>query len=173
MRISRRAGAAGLRFALLLLLAWPGAAAAGAVEDLQGSWATAAGAPTAMQWAGDAGGFTVAWTPIGGRATSVRFTPAGRPNVFTGRAKDGWSLMASMFGDDGPANPLKGDALYWARTAPDGVYLYRMEIDDHGAFTIDRYALRPAGDGLDLAVDRRTAEGGSEIEAQRLVRTAP
>jgi hypothetical protein len=175
MRHPRRSGTAGLAAAILplCLLALPASIAAGPIEDLQGSWATAASAAPALKWSGDAGGFTVAWTPEGGTATTVQFTPAGRPNVYGGSAKEGWSIMDSMFGDDHPVNPLEGGTLYWARSAQDGVYLYRMKIEDNGSFAIDRYALRLADGALTVALDRRTAEGGGQIREHRLVRTGP
>ena len=50
-------------------------------------------------------------------------------------------MMDSMFGDEAAVNPLEGGALFWARTAGDGVYLYSLVIDDQGAFQIDRYDL--------------------------------
>ena len=175
MRQLRRGAAAGLGAALvaLLSLALPGIAAAGPIEDLQGSWATAPDAAPSMQWTGGAGGFSVAWTPPGGTVTTVQYTPAGRPGVFGGKAKDGWSIMGSMFGNDGTVNPLDGGALHWARSTAAEVYLYRMEIDDKGGFAIDRYAVRLADGTLGIVGDRRTAEGGEQLPEQRLVRTGP
>jgi hypothetical protein len=175
MRHPRQGGTTGLGTAVLafLLLVLPGTAGAGAIEDLQGSWAAAPTAAPAMHWSGGGGGFTVAWTPQDGTTTTVQFQPTSRPNVYGGSAKDGWSIMGSMFGGDGPVNPLDGATLYWARSADEGIYLYRMQIDDKGGFTIDRYALRLAEGTLTVAGDRRTAEGAEQLPEQRLVRTAP
>jgi hypothetical protein len=146
------------------------AAQAGPIEDLAGSWATAAGGDPVMQVSGTADGFTVAWTPEGGTTTTVQFAPAGRPGVYGGTAKEGWSIMGSMFGGNAPVNPLEGGTLYWARTADGGVYLYRMQIDDHGAFTIDRYRLGIADGALSVAGDRRTADGDTALPDRQLVR---
>ena len=172
MRHPRDGGKAG-RCAMLLpflLLCLPGVALAGPLEDLRGRWATAPDAAPAMEWSGDASSFTVAWTPEGGTTTTVLFTPTGRPGVYGGAAKEGWSIMGSMFGEDGPVNPLEGGTLYWARTAGNEIYLYRMRVEDRGDFTIDRYALRLADGTLTVGGDRRTAAGGEAIPERQLVR---
>lgn len=161
-------GTAALLPALLLLHA--GMAQAGPIEDLAGKWAVAAGGAPVMQVSGAADGFTVAWTPEGGTTTTVQFAPAGRPGVYGGTAKEGWSIMGSMFGSDAPVNPLEGGTLYWARTADGGVYVYRMQIDDRGAFTIDRYRLGVADGALRITGDRRTADGGTALPERQLVR---
>lgn len=172
MRHPRDGGKAG-RCAMLLsvlLLCWPGVGRAGPIEDLKGKWAPAADAAPAMEWSGDASSFTVAWTPEGGSTTTVQFTPTGRPGVYGGAAKEGWSIMGSMFGQDGPVNPLDGGTLYWARTAGSEIYLYRMRVEDRGDFTIDRYDLRLADGRLTVTGNRRTAEGGEAIPERQLVR---
>lgn len=157
----------------LLLLFLAGHAEAGPVEDLAGRWAAEPGGAPVMEWSGDAASFTVAWTPDGGSTTTVQFKPTGRPAVYGGTAKDGWSIMGSMFGSDETVNPLDDGILYWARTAADGVYLYRMTIGNEGAFTVDRYELRLADGALLVKGDRRTAAGGDAIAERRLVRVKP
>ena len=80
-------------------------------------------------------------------------------------------MMDSMFGDDGPVNPLEGGALFWARTAEDGVYLYRLVIDDQGALR-DRPLRLPARPTDRSPCRWRAARPRAEAELreQRLVR---
>jgi hypothetical protein len=128
-----------------------------------------------MEWAPADDGFTVTWTPVGAAAaTTVRFAPAGRPNVYRGTPEEGRSMMGAMFGDDDPVNPLEGGTLFWARTGEDGVFVYSLAIDDRGGLQIDRYAYRVAGDGsLAVSLQRRTAAGAAEPVEQRLERVSP
>jgi hypothetical protein len=165
-------GVAGRLAALALLLpaAVPSAASAGVLEDLRGRWAASAGGPAVMEWTTSSDGFGLSWTPAGGAPTTTAFSSAGRPNVYAGAAKAGWSMMGAMFGDDGPVNPLKSGTLYWARTGDDAVYVYSLAIDDQGAFILDRYAYRPEQGGLAVAMVRRTASGSEAPQEQKLVR---
>jgi hypothetical protein len=155
---------------LLCILLPPAAARADALDDLQGSWAASAEGPTAMEWSGAGDQFSVSFTPTGGQAVSLEFSPSARPGVLAGRVKGGWS-MGTMFGGDRPVDPLVEGTLYWARTTVDAVYLYSLVVDDHGGFQLDRYRCEPQGDTLTVGLDRRTAEGGENSE-QRLVRVA-
>lgn len=153
---------------LLLCCALPLAAGAASTFDrLRGAWATAAGAPAAMEWTGSGEGFTVSFTPPGGAAVTVEFAPSARPAVLAGKVKAGW--MGSMFGGDDPVNPLAEGTLFWARTADDAVYLYSLAVDDKGGFQLDRYRCAAAGDRLKVTLDRRTA-AGTETTEQQLVR---
>ena len=153
---------------LLLCCALPLAAAAASTFDrLRGAWATAAGAPPAMEWIASGEGFTVSFTPPGGAAVMVEFAPSARPAVLAGKAKAGW--MGSMFGGDGPVNPLAEGTLFWARTAEDAIYLYSLAVDDKGEFQLDRYRCAAEGDRLTVTLDRRTA-AGTETTEQQLVR---
>ena len=126
-----------------------------------------------MEWSTSDGGFALAWTPRDGAPTTVWFAPAGRPKVYTGSAKGGWSMMGAMFGDDDPVNPLSGGTLYWARSADDAVYVYSLAIDDRGGFVLDRYAAHPAQDALAITMTRRTAKGSEPPQEQKLVRLGP
>lgn len=155
---------------VLLLGAFPSAASAAILDDLRGTWAAVPSGPPAMEWAQAENGFTVSWQPHGAEATTVHFSPAGRPNVYAGKAKAGWSMMDSMFGDETPVNPLASGALFWARTAEDGVFLYRLQIDDRGGLEIDRYACRLEAAALAVSLQRRTAAGMADPVEQRLVR---
>lgn len=153
---------------LVLCCAFPIAAkAASAFDRLRGGWATAAGAPAAMEWASSGEGFAVSFTPPGGAAVTVEFAPSARPAVLAGKAKAGW--MGSMFGSGDPVNPLAEGTLFWARTADDAVYLYSLAVDDKGGFQLDRYRCAAEGDRLTVTLDRRTA-AGSETTEQQLVK---
>ncbi len=159
-----------LRHVLAGALAWlavtsSGVAASG-LEALHGRWAAATGQPPVMEWGSGADGVTLRWTPEGHDAVLVVFAPAGRPDVFAGKIKEGWS----MFGD-GPVNPLRGDTLVWARTAKDTTFVYTLGVQDDGRFQLDRYALRRDGDALVVTLERRTPAGEEEPREQRLVRT--
>ena len=123
-----------------------------------------------MEWTTSNDGFGLSWTPAGGAPRTTAFSSAGRPNVYAGAAKAGWSVMGAMFGDDGPVNPLKGGTLYWARVDGDALYVYSLAIDDHGAFALDRYAYHPEQGGLAVAMVRRTASGSEAPQEQKLVR---
>jgi hypothetical protein len=165
MRHPRRGGALGL--ATLLLVT---AAPAAVLDELRGRWAASPSGPVAMEWAPAGDGFTVSWAPAGSDPTTVQFAPAGRPGIFAGQAKKGWSMMDAMFGEGGPVNPLAGETLFWARTDADTVYVYRLAIDDRGGLELDRYASRVDGGSLAVTLQRRTAEGATEPTEQRLVR---
>lgn len=143
------------------------AEAASAFDRLRGAWATAAGAPAAMEWVGSGEGFTVSFTPPGAAAVTVEFAPSARPAVLAGKVKAGW--MGSMFGGDDPVNPLAEGTLFWARSADDAVYLYSLAVDDKGGFQLDRYRCVAEGDRLTVTLDRRTA-AGTETTEQQLVR---
>ena len=102
---------------------------------------------------------------------TVQFAPTGRPGVYAGKAKAGWSMMDSMFGDEAAVNPLEGGALFWARTAGDSVYLYSLVIDDQGAFQIDRYDCRLDQGSLVVSVARRTGAGAEDPLPRRYGRS--
>lgn len=153
---------------LLLCCALPlAASAATAFDRLRGAWATAADKPAAMEWENSGEGFMVSFTPPGGAAVTIEFAPSARPAVLAGKAKAGW--MGSMFGGDGPVNPLAEGTLFWARTAEDAIYLYSLAVDDKGGFQLDRYRCAAEGDRLSVTLDRRTA-AGTETTEQQLVR---
>ena len=105
-----------------------------------------------MEWAASEDGFIVSWTPPDGKPTTVQFAPTGRPGVYAGKAKAGWSMMDSMFGDEDPVNPLEGGALFWARTAEDGVYLYSL-VDRRPRRLRDRPLRLSARPGIARRVD--------------------
>lgn len=78
-----------------------------------------------------------------------------------------------MFGRDEPVNPLVEGTLYWARLADDAVHVYSLAIDDKGAFVLDHYACRPAGEKLEVAFRRRLPDDKVEERAMTLTRATP
>jgi hypothetical protein len=91
--------------------------------------------------------------------TELAFAPtSGRAGVLAGPGAEGWS----MFGSDKPVNPLRKGTLFWGRSAPEAIYVYSLAVDDRGAFMLDRYAFRPAGERLQLALERRLSQGKVE-----------
>lgn len=160
-----RAAWCGLAASLLVLLTLATASAEDALDAMLGQWTAVAGGTPVMEWSRSDQGFKVRWTPPGHDPVTVGFEAAGRPGVFLGKADDGWT----MFGDGTP-NPLEGKPLYWARTADDAFYLYRLEIYDRGDFELDRYATRREGDGLAVTLVRRTAVGMQDPVQQQLTK---
>lgn len=160
-----------MAMACIVTLAAPCPAwAADLLDSLYGRWTTGQPAPFTMTWTRERDGFAVRWTVPGGREADIHFTPTRRPGVFAGRTNQGWS----MFGRDKPVNPLVEGTLYWARSTPDAVYVYSLSVDDRGAFVLDRYACRRAGQGrLDVALQRRLPDGKTEEMTMQLAKAGP
>ena len=118
MRHPRRWGRTcrALLLGILLLGAVPRVAAAAALDQLPGAWAEQPGAALGDGVGRGRGRLYRLLDPARRPATTVHFTPTGRPGVYGGQAKAGWSIMDSMFGDDTPVNPLQEGDLFWART---------------------------------------------------------
>jgi hypothetical protein len=168
---ARRARALGHGMILLLLLGLPMAPslAADLLQALQGRWAATQDAKFAMEWSATGDGFGLRWTVPGRGEAQADFKPTGRPGVYAGQSEQGWS----MFGRDKPLNPLVKGTLYWARSTPEAVYVYSLEIDDQGAFVLDRYAYRSAEPGIEVSLLRRLPEGRTEEMNVQLVRAGP
>jgi hypothetical protein len=111
-------------------------------------------------------GFTLRWIAPDRGLEEVRFTATERPGVFAASEGEGWS----MFERKAPVNPLEGETLRWARSAPDALYLYSLKIDDRGGFVLDRYACRPEADTLRVAWERQRPEGPEPERVGRLTR---
>lgn len=176
-RIARAAAVpvAALAAAVFLATAAPGRAADGLLRDLAGRWATTSGPAVTMDWSPDDDGFTLAWNVPGRGGAEVRERFAlteRRPGLFFAEREGGWS----MFGEDEPDNnPLLDGPLHWARTTPDTVYVYRVEIDGRGIYVVDRYACRlgEGGQRLEVALLRRLYGGRTEESRMLLTKSAP
>lgn len=168
--LHRRSGGSrglGLLITLVLAAATLHAAVADEILDaLRGRWAPAPGAAATMEWQPDGAGFTVTWGNPAPEPVSARFEPSGRPGIYAGRDAAEWS----MFGSADPVNPLAEGTLLWARTTPDAAYVYRMAVDDHGGFVLERFTCRPSADTLSVAMLRWTANGPEPATEQKLVR---
>ena len=151
---------------LLLLAMLAHGHAATVLDELRGQWSAVSGGPVVMDWVPVDNGFRLTWTPAGHEPVTVQFTSTGRPGVYAGRGGEGWS----MFGGDGPVNPLVGGTLFWARLADGAIYVYSLAIGDHGDFQLDRYACTRNGDTLTVSLLRRTAAGMGEPVEQKLMR---
>jgi hypothetical protein len=156
---------------ILSLLALPlaPAAAADLMQALQGRWSAKEDAKFAMEWTPAGEGFGLRWTVPGRGEASAEFKPTGRPGVFAGQSQQGWS----MFGGDKAVNPLEKGTLYWARSTPEAVYVYSLDIDDHGAFVLDRYTCRAAEPGIEVSLLRQLPQGRTEEMNVQLVRAGP
>jgi len=147
---------------LLSLTAAPVAATIG--ERLVGRWAGAFETPGAaaetvsLELAREGESFTVGLRldnrPVFGR---VRMIPAEKPGVFRVARSHG---LFSLFRDDATSNPLENGPLLWARETDAGVVLYRLEVTEDGGFSLDRFALSPAGKAIALAHIRLSDKTG-------------
>lgn len=140
--------------------------AASVLDDLRGRWSAVRDGPAVMDWLTVDNGFRLSWTPAGHEPVTVQFTSTGRPRVYAGNTEEGWS----MFGGNGPVNPLVGGTLFWARLADEAIYVYSLTVGDHGDFQLDRYACSRNGDTLTVTLLRRTAAGMGEPVEQKLMR---
>ncbi len=67
--------------------------------------------------------------------------PDGHPGVYEAPTRGSGSIF-SLFTSSRVADPLTGAPLIWARTTPDGIVVYRLDLDS-GAFHLDRTRRRP------------------------------
>lgn len=111
-----------------------------------------------LQLKQDAKGFDLKWgTPDGG--DQARFIETDQPGVFsTSASKRGFM---GLFSSSEEINPLAGDPLIWARFEADSLTVYKLAIDDLGAFSLDRFHMVPAENSLQLRFTRR-AHGEAE-----------
>lgn len=98
-------------------------------------------------------GFELEWTGPGGGRESARFVETGeQPGVFAAQAsKGGWLGFMSS----GAVDPLAGDPLTWARLDGDTLVVYKLVLDDRGAFTLDRHEASLQDGMLRLYLSRR------------------
>ena len=157
----------------LVFSPWCSSSRAGVVDELSGRWGESGTGPATLTWMADGTGFTVTWNPSDGASSEVRYEPAQRPAIFAGQARGRRSMLQSMFGADGPVNPLVDGTLYWARVDDETVYLYSLTVDDRGDFRLERIACRREGDVLSVSLARRTGVGSERIVERRLEPVRP
>lgn len=105
-------------------------------------------------------GFKLEWNTPGGDVEQAVFVESEtQPGVFSVRASSGGLL--GFLSSSGEVNPLEGDPLTWAHLEADSLIVYKLVIDDQGAFTIDRYENAMQGETIQLRFTRRS-QGDSE-----------
>ena len=103
----------------------------------------------------DGDGFHV--TVTSGQAfLDAGLVPDGHPGVYEAPTRGSGSIF-SLFTSSRVADPLTGAPLIWARTTPDGIVVYRLDLDS-GAFHLDRLAAARKGDQLEVTISERRHE---------------
>lgn len=151
----RRLACLPLLFLLLgCLLGLPRAARA-EPSALAGSWAGgSAEAPVELSLEPRGQGFAVRLVSGGRALFDALFSPSGRPGVFEAAAT---GLFAMLGTRRAPANPLEGEELVWARSAPGGLVLSRLAIAG-GRPAIERARLVREGERVRLQIERLVGE---------------
>jgi hypothetical protein len=110
------------------------------------------------------------WTTLDGRTAEVELAPTARPDVLAQPSRG----LGAMLGGGRP-NPLEGEPLLWGRRDAHGLYVYRLEIGQDGALTVDRYGFEPAAGGtVTFTVSRADPKGGEQGRLRAtLTRQAP
>jgi hypothetical protein len=98
------------------------------------------------------------------------FIAGARKDVFDPPAERG-GIMGFVFGSASP-NPLEGKPLAWARRTADELVVYRLEVQD-GPFRLDRVAIKPLGDRVEVSVERREHDRAPETFSATLQRQKP
>lgn len=120
-------------------------------------------------------GFSVAWTTIShhpdGRdkvsENDVNFEPESRPGVY------GAAMRRTLFGEQEPLDPLKGDPYIWATVSGDAMTVHSMIIFEDGGYEIQSYVRSLVEGGLALEFQRvRNGERMHSISAE-VRRTTP
>jgi len=94
----------------------------------------------------DTGGDSIRFIPS---AVDVVFFESDRPAVLAPMdAKS--KLLGGLISAPEQVDPLAGETLRWARAAAGQIVFYRFMIDDAGAYSLGKYELERAGDGLTL-----------------------
>ncbi|MEA3291666.1 MAG: hypothetical protein U9Q71_05105 [Pseudomonadota bacterium] len=97
-------------------------------------------------------GFDLEWK-IPDSGDQARFIETDQPGVFsTSASKLGF---LGLFSSSKEIDPLAGDPLIWARFEAGSLTVYKLTIDDLGAFSLDRSHLTVAGESLQLRFTRR------------------
>lgn len=82
--------------------------------------------------------------------------PDGHPGVYEAPTRGSGSIF-SLFSPSRVVDPLTGAPLIWARTTPDGIVVYRLDLDS-GAFRLDRLAAVRKGDQVEVTISERRHE---------------
>lgn len=101
-------------------------------------------------------GFIVTWTSVSykndGRTKSktytIEFMPSGRKNVYKS------AMAKSLFGQDTPLDPLKGEPFVWARLEGDTLSVFSLFIDEVGEYEVQEFHRTLVDVGLDLVFRR-------------------
>ena len=119
-------------------------------------------------------GFTVAWTTVTHRAdgnlkrseSSVNFEPESRTGVY------GAAMRRTLFGEQAPLDPLKGDPFVWATVSGDTLTVHSLVIIDDGGWEMQSYVRRLTPTGL--ALDFQRVRNGAPLRtlSAELRRTA-
>jgi hypothetical protein len=167
-----------LRVTLLVIGLIAEAAAAEPIAASRGTWVGAIGGSAG--WPSGAGKvelrvdgtdkrFSVTLAGPGGPLLDQAFQAGSRKDVFDPPPAGG---MLSFLRGGSPANPLEGKPLSWARRAGEELVVYRLEVQD-GPFRLDRLALKPAGDRVEVAFERRAHDRAPERFQTTLERQKP
>lgn len=153
---------------VLLLLLLPLGAAAQLPDGLAGRWAgtlVEAGreVAVAVSLAGTRGGFEVTITATGAAPLRASLVRSSKPGVFEVAAAGG---LFRFFDGSGGRSPLDGEPLVWARQTAQGLVTHRLQIAADGGSILERYALAPTPDGLELQLERRV--DGSALPPSRV-----
>jgi hypothetical protein len=164
---------------IILLGAFAGSALAEPIAASRGAWSGAigersAGWPAAaarvdLQLDGDDKQFRLALSGPGGSLIDASFVAGERKDVFGPPAERG--ILSSIFGGS-PPNPLDRKPLAWARRSSEELIVYRLDVQD-GPFRLDRVSIKPAGDRIELAVERREHDRAPETFSATLQRRKP
>lgn len=164
---------------LLLAGLVAGAAAAEPITASRGQWGGVVTERTpgpalpadrvALRIDGGAERFSVNFAGPGGPLLSGEFQAGARKDVFGPPAARG---LLSFLGRGSSVNPIEGKPLAWARRAGEEVVVYRLDLRD-GAHRLDRLALMPSGNRLEIAFERREHDRPVERFRATLERGAP
>jgi hypothetical protein len=115
-----------------------------------------------MTLRGDAAGFELRWSvPLVGTA-EASFVPGSHDGVYAIRTGG----MFSLFSSRGPANPVSGQQLVWARTEGPVLIVYSFEIARGGAFALARYECAREGEMVMVRYTRRSGDGERALTAR-------
>jgi hypothetical protein len=141
----------------------------GPIGERSAAWSSGAG-KIELRIEGSDNRFSVNLTGPGGSLLADVFQAGNRKDVFDPPAAKG---LMSFFGRTGAsADVLKGKPLLWARRTSAELVVYRLELQG-GPYRLDRLALRPAGNRLEMVFERREHDRSPEQFSASLERQSP